>query len=80
MGYYNYHAQVMSKIKNGELVSYHFENDYKNIGFCMVLCFKNNNYPIREKHFKEYFDLIGMCYSTKKIDKEYFTTFLTKVQ
>ena len=73
MAYYNYHAQVISKIKGGRLKSYHFENDYKNIGFCLVLCFDDKSYPIREKHFEKYFDLIGKYYSTHK-EKDIFYT------
>ena len=76
MGYYNYHAQVKSKIKNGELKSYHFEKDYKNIGFCLMLCFNDKCYPIREKHFEEYFNLIGEYYSTIKDGKNFITIFL----
>ena len=78
MAYYNYHAKVKQKIKNGELESYYFEDDYKNIGFCMVLCFKGKKYPIRESHFDEYFDLIGGLYQTKQDGKFFVTTLLDK--
>lgn len=73
MAYYNYHARVMQKIKNEELQSYYFESNYKKIGFALVLCFKDKKYPIRENRFKEYFDLIGKLYVTKKCDNIYKT-------
>ncbi len=74
MGYYNYHAQVINRIKQGKLKSYHFEKNYKGIGFALVLKFDDKKFPIREKHFEIYFDLIGNYYLTQKIFDEYFTT------
>lgn len=76
MAYYNYHAQVTQKIKNGELISYYFDNNYNKIGFCLVLCFIDKKYPIRESNFDDYFNLIGEYYSTQKIDDIFCTKFL----
>lgn len=73
MAYFNYHAKIFQKIKNGELKSYHFEKNYKNIGFALVLCFESEKYPIREPHFEKYFDLIGNLYNTKKVGDNYVT-------
>ena len=73
MAYFNYHAKVKQKIKNGELKHYYFEPNYKNIGFAMVLCFADKNYPIREKHFNEYFELIGKFYFISKENNIYKT-------
>lgn len=73
MAYFNYHARITQKIKNGELEYYYFEPNYKNIGFAMVLCFANKKYPVRENRFGEYFDLIGSFYVTTKVDNIYKT-------
>ena len=73
MSYYNYHASVMLKIKSGKLKSYHFDKNYKNIGFALVLCFEDKNYPIREKHFEQYFELIGTYYQIKQVGDICFT-------
>ena len=62
MAYFNYHAKIKQKIKNGELVSYYFDGKYNKIGFCLVLCFGSEKYPIREYRFDEYFALIGDLY------------------
>ena len=59
MAYYNYHATIMQKIKNGELKSYHFCPNHKHIGYALILCFKNKSYPIKEERFEAYFNLIG---------------------
>lgn len=66
MAYFNYHARVMQKIKAGELTSYHFDANYKNIGYALVLCFQDKSYPIREEKFADYFSLIGDLYYIKK--------------
>ena len=65
MSYYNYHAKVAQKIKSGELTSYYFDSDYKNIGYALVLCFGLKKYPIREEKFSQYFELIGKYYKTQ---------------
>lgn len=73
MAYYNYHARVMQKLKNGELRYYYFEPSYKNIGFALMLCFTDKKYPIRETHFDDYFELIGKYYITVKKGDTYNT-------
>lgn len=73
MAYFNYHARIVQKIKNGELEYYYFEPNYKNIGFALVLCFIDKKYPIKESRFKEYFDLIGNFYITIKVGNIYKT-------
>ncbi len=74
MAYFNYHAKIIQKIKYGELTSYYFDKHYNKIGFCLVLCFENKKYPIRENHFEEYFDLIGEYYNTTKSGNVNITT------
>ena len=74
MTYFNYHAKVKNKIKQGKLTCYYFDYNYKNIGLALVLCFDTENYPIREKHFEEYFKLIGEYYTTKKYKNICYTT------
>ena len=73
MAYYNYHAKVKQRIKSGDLQYYYFSPKYKNIGFALVLCFSDKKYPIREKHFQQYFDLIGQFYITTQIDRVFKT-------
>lgn len=69
MAYFNYHAKVKNKIKEGKLKSYYFDKNYNLIGFALVLCFDGEKYPIREKRFEEYFELIGQLYVIK-VDKD----------
>ncbi len=76
MTYFNYHAKIFQKIKLGELTSYYFDSSYNKIGFCLVLCFGDKKYPIRENHFEEYFELIGKFYETKKEENIFTTNFL----
>ncbi len=74
MAYFNYHAKVKHKIKEGKLTCYYFDYNYKNIGLALVLCFGIEKYPIREKCFEEYFDLIGKFYTTKIYKNICYTT------
>lgn len=76
MSYYNYHAKIKQKIIAGELLSYYFEPNYKNIGFALVLNFAEKSYPIREYRFQEYFDIIGKLYNITQKDKIFYTSFL----
>ena len=73
MSYFNYHAKVKRLITAGKLQSYYFDTDYKNIGFALVLCFEDKKFPIREKHFQEYFELIGKVYKIEQIDEVCYT-------
>lgn len=63
MAYFNYHAKVKNKIKQGKLTKYYFDKNYNGIGFALVLCFDEEKFPIREKCFEEYFELIGNLYN-----------------
>ena len=74
MKYFNYHAQVQKLIKNGLLLSYHFDNNYKKIGMAMILNFKYKTYPIREGWFDFYKDYIFELYNVKKHGELYITT------
>lgn len=76
MPYFDYHSRIKSLIRAGELKSYHFDDNYKKIGFALVLSFDKKSYPVREDHFFEYFDLIGEYYQTKKVGKNFETLFL----
>ena len=78
MAYFNYHAKVKNKIKAGKLTCYYFDYHYKNIGLALVLCFDAEKYPIREKRFEEYFELIGKFYATKKVRNKFVTKFAIK--
>ena len=68
MSYFNYHAKVKRLIIEGKLKCYYFDKEYKNIGFVLVLCFDDQKFPIREKRFEEYFEIIGKFYSINQID------------
>ena len=39
MGYFNYHAKIKNKIKNGELEKFEFVDEYNNIKPALVLHF-----------------------------------------
>ena len=73
MSYFNYHAKVKKLIAEGKLKEYYFDKNYNKIGFALVLCFSNKKYPIREKHFEEYFELIGKFYKIKQVDGVCYT-------
>ena len=76
MAYFSYHNKIKNLLKQGKLKLYYFDQNYKNIGFCMVLDFNDKHYPIREDKFDIYFELIGKYYTTKKVDEFYQTTFI----
>lgn len=78
MAYFNYHSKIKGLLNNGKLDCYYFENNYKNIGFALVLSINGKKYPIREHHFDEYFNLIGKLYDTTKQEEIYKTTFKNK--
>ncbi|MBO7527047.1 MAG: thermostable hemolysin delta-VPH [Clostridia bacterium] len=73
MSYFNYHAKVQKLIKDGCLVSFHFENNYKNIGNALILNFKYMILPVREKWFDYYLDLIYSTYSVKEENSVFYT-------
>lgn len=58
--YFNYHAKAKNLIKDGQLLSYKFVEDYNGIKPALVLFFKNSKpMPIRTKHWLEYLKLIN---------------------
>ena len=59
MGYFNYHAKIKNKIKNGELERFEFVDEYNTIKPALLLYFKDGKiFPIREHMFDEYFKLL----------------------
>ena len=59
MAYFNYHAKIKTKIRQGLLVKAEFVNAYKTIKPALVLHFSDGTiYPIREYRFNEYLPLI----------------------
>ena len=53
---YPYHNIIKKRIKNGELVSYEYIENYKNIGECLLLHFNTYPFerPIRPHKYTEY--------------------------
>ena len=53
---YPYHNKIKQRIKSGELVSYEYVEQYKQISPCLVLYFNTEPKirPIREHRFEEY--------------------------
>lgn len=58
---YPYHNTIKKRIKNDELVSYEFVDNYKNIGKCMLLHFNTSPFvrPIRPYKYHEYADMLA---------------------
>lgn len=57
MTYYNYHATIKRLIKEGKLISYHYENNYNGISPALILIFNDSRHPVmpvREHRFNEY--------------------------
>lgn len=53
---YPYHNDIKRRIKNGELESYYYTENYPKIGCCLVLQFKTEPFlrPIRPHKYYEY--------------------------
>ncbi len=53
---YPYHNRIKQRIINGELIGFHYEDNYKNIGECLILEFKTHPFyrPIRPHKYFEY--------------------------
>ena len=67
--YYNYHGIIQKQINEGRLKKFYFVDNYKKMGKILMLCFENKQYPIREKWFAYYSDLISKKYQiTSKFD------------
>lgn len=58
---YPYHNKIKQRIRNGELLGYHFESDYPKIGECLVLEFSTAPFvrPIRPHRYVEYVQILG---------------------
>ena len=60
MGYFNYHAKIQKKIKDGLLKKFEIVDEYNNISPAMLLYFFDGTVmPIREHMFDEYLKLMG---------------------
>lgn len=57
---YPYHNTIKKRIKNGELVSFEYVDNYKDIGECLLLHFNTPPFerPIRPHKYHEYKDII----------------------
>lgn len=59
MGYFNYHAKLKRKIKEGELIKWEVVNQWNKISPALVLYFTDcPPMPVREYRFEEYFELL----------------------
>ena len=58
---YPYHNLNKKRIKNGELISFEFVSNYKNIGECMLLHFSSPPFtrPVRPEKYAEYIEYIS---------------------
>lgn len=58
MAYFNYHAKIQKKIKNGELIKFEIVDEYNGIKPAMLLYFTDGSImPIRDHMFDEYLKL-----------------------
>ena len=76
--YYNYHGIIQKQINAGKLKKYCFVENYKKIGKVLMLYFDNKNYPIREKWFSYYLDLISKKYQITSNFGFFYTNFAYK--
>ena len=53
---YPYHNRIKQRIKNNELISYEYLDNYKSISPCLLLHFESEpkTRPIREHRFEQY--------------------------
>ena len=59
--YFNYHATAKRLIREGKLNSLYIVEKHNDISPALILCFddlKHPFMPIRENHWKEYFEFI----------------------
>jgi hypothetical protein len=58
---YPYHNRIKQRIRNGELESYEFVEDYPGIGECLVLQFNTVPMfrPIRPHRYMEYISVLS---------------------
>lgn len=65
--YFNYHRYLKKKIKNNELVKWEFINNYKNLGYVMLLYFNDGKvYPVRKENIVIYLDFIENQFNKKE--------------
>jgi hypothetical protein len=57
---YPYHNRIKQRITNGELLSFEFRDEYKDIKPVLLLHFSTEPYirPVREHRFEEYIKLL----------------------
>ena len=57
---YPYHNRIKQRIRNGELDSYEFVDDYPGIGECLVLRFSTLPIfrPVRPHRYADYTDIL----------------------
>lgn len=60
MPYYGYHPRIKQRIRAGELIGYHWEDNYPRIGPALVLEFSTYPplRPIRPERWQEYVDIL----------------------
>lgn len=58
---YSYHNRIRQRINNGELIGYHFADDYPNIGEALVLEFSTFPpvRPSRPHMWEKYVDILA---------------------
>lgn len=68
---YPYHNRIKQRIRNGELESYQFVEDYPGIGEALVLKFKTLPVlrPIRPHRYGDYVDILAW-WNKKKEDNQ----------
>lgn len=58
--YFNYHAKVQNKIRNGEAICFEILENYHNISPCLLIHFEDeSSMPIRQHKFEEYLFLLA---------------------
>ncbi len=57
--YFNYHGNIKKKIKEQKLSHYEFRDDYKNLGYVLLLYFNDGKvYPIHKENIVLYMEYI----------------------
>lgn len=56
MSYFDYHGTIRKRIRQGELITYDYVEEYNGISPCLLLRFSTKPFvkPIREKMWDEY--------------------------
>lgn len=64
---YPYHNRIKQRIRNGELVSHEFTEDYPGIGEALVLKFSTPPFvrPIRPYRWVEYVDILAEAWEAR---------------